>query len=430
MSSKRHILVLGVDPFHRPKLHELSESPDVPYKLNLKWRLKEFKGINTREQLEKLVGKLSRTIEDENISGIAGYWDFPVTLLQGYFNSKYGFKGASLESVLKCEHKLWARKEQAQILKEEIPKFIGLNIYQDPIEQLKELELPYWIKPVKSCASALAFRIESRNQEAEVIRKMQSEVGKVASPFSFFLDQVDLPDHISRDSGHYCIAEECMHGLQVTMEGVKWRGQVTSYAFFDDRNDKFDRSFLSYEYPSRLPEKVRGKMHDIAVKVLDRIGFDNSTFNIEFFYDEDKGTIQLLEINPRISQSHTLPILWVDGFSTLKLTCDIAAEQAPHLRYRQGSHTHAGKFFLRHYSDAKVEHAPSEEEIEFLKKKYPEVELDITAKEGRRLSEQFDQDSYSYEMALIYMNADSWKEMISKSSRLRKELAKDFDLRR
>lgn len=169
-------------------------------------------------------------------------------------------------------------------------------------------------------------------------------------------------------------------------------------------------------------------MQDIASTVIDRFGLDNTTFNIEFFYDEATDHIGLLEVNPRISQSHTMPIYWVDGFSNIRLACDIAAGVAPRVKIRQGSHPTAAKFFLRHYQDAKVEHVPTPEHLRELERKYSEAKVYIPIREGQWLSDLKEQDSYSYELALIYLNGRSKGDLIRKYKSCRKELTTDFNL--
>ena len=43
----------------------------------------------------------------------------------------------------------------------------------------------------------------------------------------------------------------------------------------------------------------------ITEKIISHIGFDNSAFNIEYYWDRGRDKIWLLEINTRVSQSHS-----------------------------------------------------------------------------------------------------------------------------
>ncbi|WP_275567273.1 ATP-binding protein [Psychromarinibacter sediminicola] len=51
----------------------------------------------------------------------------------------------------------------------------------------------------------------------------------------------------------------------------------------------------------KLVEAARAQ----TAKVLDKIGFDDGPFNVEFFRDPDSGALNLLEINARMSKSHS-----------------------------------------------------------------------------------------------------------------------------
>ncbi len=76
-------------------------------------------------------------------------------------------------------------------------------------------------------------------------------------------------------------------------------------------------SFLRHQYPSQLPEQVQHRLADVSRRLMEKIGFDDATFSIEFFCDPDSGEINVLEINPRHSQAHAELFEQVDGSPTI-----------------------------------------------------------------------------------------------------------------
>ena len=72
-------------------------------------------------------------------------------------------------------------------------------------------------------------------------------------------------------------------------------------------------SLERYEYPSSLPDPVKRRMRDAARRVIEATGLDDSPFNMEFYYREHDDSIALLEINARISKSHSPIFEKVEG---------------------------------------------------------------------------------------------------------------------
>ncbi|NIR28776.1 MAG: ATP-grasp domain-containing protein, partial [Gammaproteobacteria bacterium] len=88
-------------------------------------------------------------------------------------------------------------------------------------------------------------------------------------------------------------------GRQCTLEGYVHEGEVVPYGIVDSIRYPQVLSFFYYLYPSKLPERVQERMGELTKTVMTHIGFDNSAFNIEFFWDEVQDQIWLLEINTR-----------------------------------------------------------------------------------------------------------------------------------
>src|SRR5699024_9226467 len=144
-----------------------------------------------------------------------------------------------------------------------------------------------------------------------------------------------------------------------------------------------------------------------AETFLTHIGYDNAPFNIEFFWDPETDDIWLLEVNTRISESHTDLFLKVDGASHHEVATGLSLGERPRMPYRDGEFNCAGKFFIRAHHDAVVTRIPDDEELASLEKRMPGTRVKIIPKPGQRLSTLFGQDSYSYVLAELWIGASS-----------------------
>jgi len=169
-------------------------------------------------------------------------------------------------------------------------------------------------------------------------------------------------------------------------------------------------------------------MEKISERIMKHVGYDNSSFNIEYFWDEIVDRIWLLEINTRISQSHSLLFEKVDGVSNQQLSIDLALGRRPDMPRRQGDSPLAAKFFHRLFQgNARVARVPTPEEIAGLEAKLPGTRILPQIKPGMWLSELPEQDSYSYAIAYVYLGAKNQSNLLSKYDRVIKNLKFRFE---
>src|SRR5690606_4021588 len=140
-----------------------------------------------------------------------------------------------------------------------------------------------------------------------------------------------------------------MTGDQCTVSGYVYNGEVTCYGVVDSVNYTGTSSFECYEYPSTLPARVQDRLKDLSSRIIGHLNLDCSTFNIEYFYNPASDTIGLLEINPRISQSHANIYEKVDGLPNHELVVDLALGRKPRWQERQGPFKKSAKFFIRSF---------------------------------------------------------------------------------
>lgn len=420
----RNVFVLGLNELNRRMLHQLPRQSDY-----------RFHGLMTREELrmgeidfERSLAKAERQLDafDGPIDAIIGFWDFPVTTMVPILCARYGLRSSSLESVVKCEHKYWSRIEQREVI-DELPAFGLVDIRGDKARPPPGVRYPMWLKPVKSTSAVLAYVVTNDEEFAWAVSRIRKGISHLGKPFESVLSLLDLPPEIDRAGGMACIAEESIGGAQVTVEGCRYNGEVHIYGVVDSIDYPGRPTFQRYQYPSSLPGDVIERMTGVTRRVIDRIGLDSTTFNIEFFWDREKDAINLLEVNPRHSQSHAPLFGFVDGVPNHQYMVRLALGLDPELR-TQGSGTYnlAAKWFIKRFIDGIVRRVPSPEEIAAVERDIPGTIVDLTVKPGDRLSELPLQDSYSFHIGNLFLGAEDEADLTERYERCMARLPIDI----
>ena len=424
--AKKHVFVMGLDSFNHELLKTIGpeKNGDDGYEFHSLFGLGEIVDADDGDYLSlKDARKQAKKVFSEMDGGpdaIMGYWDFPTTAYVPVIAHDAGLPAPPLEAVAMCEHKYWSRLEQKKALPDMVPNFQALNPFaEDPAADVT-IEYPFWLKPVKSHSSFLGFYIDGPDALREHIPEIREKIGLFGRPFNEFLELLDQPEEVAVVDGHHCIAEEIIStGFQATVEGYCWGGEVQVFGTVDSlRSGKHQSSFSRYQYPSKLPREVQARMIKAARTFMRHINYDQGTFNIEFFWNHEDDSLKLLEVNSRISKSHSPLFLMVDGATNQKVVLDLALGRKPVMPHREGEHDLSGKFMMRLFkdeiSDGTVRRIPGKEEIDRVKKAYPDAYVKPLVEEGMRLSDLKFQDSYSYEIAVVFLGADRQKQLLDR----------------
>lgn len=421
---RKNIFVVGLDDFNLRMIRSVRNAENYNIHGLLDINLLIDSGKYRLTDMLELADKQLREFNGP-VDAIVGYTDFPVSTIVPVLCERFGVPGPSLESVVKCEHKYWSRLEQKKVIPEHIPAFIRFDPFDDNPREHIPFDYPFWIKPVKSTASQLGFRINNKKDFHRAIAILRENIG-LFRPFDQLLDMIQLPPEVAGVNSSHCVAEQIISGHQCTLEGYVYEGQVRTYGIIDSIREPNRTSFARYQYPSRLPKAVKDEMSGISEKVMHQMGFDNSPFNLEFFWNPKKDQIWFLEINTRIPQSHSDLFQKVDGVSNHQIMMDVALGQDPWFPSRRGNFHVAGKFFLREYQDKLITGIPTSQDLKMLNQKIPGTLVDLQGKTGMKLSEIPEQDSYSYATAFIYLGAKSQKELLAKFKLCREHLRFQF----
>jgi len=422
----KNVFVVGLDDFNLAMLERLPEAEECRFLPALD--ISEIRNVE-RYDMEKLISTAKKRMSSEpgGVAAVVTYYDFPGTDLVPILAEEFGVIGPTLESVLKCEHKYWSRLEQQKVIPDNIPNFKAFDPEDEDAYRNLDMIPPFWIKPFKSFKSYLAYKINDEYSFTVHAKEMAENLDFMQEPFNYLMEEYNMPKEYL-DMRESCIAESSLNGHMCTLEGYVYNGDVVVYGIVDSVREIDRSSFSRYEYPSSLPLEVQFRMADVARRTITAIGLNQSPFNIEFFYDPNYDTTSLLEINPRISQAHTDIFEKVHGISHHRIMLQIALGQRPKAMGYNGDFRVAANFMVRTYEPGKVVNVPDQETIEALQKEMPGTIIKVAVEEGQDLSDLKYQDSYSYQIANVFMGAEHRMELLEKYNRCMDRL--DFKVER
>ena len=407
----KNIFLLGSDDFNLELLKELDQEGELKFH-----KLYDYEFAKEQELIpiqELHLGGVKRLRDFEgSVDAIVGIWDFPISTMLPLLRAPFNLPSPSLDAVLKCEHKYWSRIEQKKIIPRHIPEFCAIDPFSEDYKSQIKVKYPYWLKPVKSVASHLGFKISNERDLEHAIQEIREKLPRFSRPFNYLLQFANMPKEVEKIDGNYCLVESIIsEGEQCTLEGYVSKGEVFTYGVIDSKREGKHRSSLtSYRYPSVLPTEVQTRMKKLTQKFFNQIKYDQGAFNIEFFWNRKSDEIFLLEANTRISKSHSPLFKAVDGEYHNRIMVDLSLGRRISFPHREGKHKVAAKFMWRAYEDAFVEELPTQSQIEELELEH-HAKIILTVKKGLSLSDLVEQDSYSFELANIFIGGDTFDQL-------------------
>jgi hypothetical protein len=361
-----------------------------------------------------ILGLIEDTVERYKHAGLSGVTSgvgYPGMSIGSIIARKLGLAGAAPASVLCCEHKYYSRLAQQKLVPDAVPEFRLLDP-RNPLATAEGMSFPLFLKPVKSCMSINAHRVDDARQLSRLAREGLLPAGFI-KPFN---DMLKAYTSYARD-GSYLLAESLLRGSQVSLEGYVYRGEVHLMGILDAVMFPGSLSFRRFQYPSRLSESVQARMADIARTLMTGIGYDNAPFNIELFYDPQTDRIHIIEVNPKIASQFADLFEKVDGQSSFSVLLQLAIGEEPRFERRKGEFAIAASCVLRTFEDKHVVAIPSQRQVDEIASMYPEARIEIHATPGRNLSDQM-QDAQSFRYGLVHIGAACERELEDKFARI------------
>ncbi|CAM3683162.1 Carbamoyl phosphate synthase large subunit [Tsukamurella ocularis] len=361
---------------------------------------------------------------DGTVDAVVPHWDFPTSVLAPMLAAEHSLPSPSLESVLSFEHKYWSRLIQRRAIPEHVPRFAAFDPFDPEVERSGVgLPFPFWVKPVKSHSSQLGFEVRDAAGLRDALEVIRKEIRTVGDAFDEVLSMVDVPEGVRGVTGTSCIAEEVIAGTQAAPEVSMFQGELVVHGFFDMRRSEDGHSFDSLCYPARtVPPAVRDRMVVATERVLREAGFDNGCANAEFMWDDRTDRLSMIEVNTRISQSHSDLFVKVDGTSNHEYAIAVALGRRPRPGARAGRFGAAAKHLIGVHTDGVVRAVPTDRDLARLREEFPETVVQLAVKPGDRLSELPNQDPYRYVLATVYLGAEAYADLADVAARVEDHL--------
>jgi len=263
--ARKHIFVLGYDDAHAPYLRATPDSGRFEFHPLLHSdELVYLESYDIDEKLEDARKVLRES--DVDPDAIICHWDFPVVSMLSILCVEFGLRAPTLKASLRCSHKYWSRLAQHEVVPGNTPGFCAFDPFDDQALEQISLNFPFWIKPIKGYGSALGFKITSGEGFGKAMGIVRERINRFGEGIDAILHHVDLPDEVASVQGNYMIAEQFVNGKKFAPEGRRKNGEYHSHGFFDMVRAESGKSFLRYEYPSRVPESVRKRADEISAR--------------------------------------------------------------------------------------------------------------------------------------------------------------------
>lgn len=350
---------------------------------------------------------------DGSVDALITHWDFPCTSLLAVLAEEWDLPAPSPAAMMRCEHKFWARTVQRATVPDHTPGFTAINPFDPPGKGEVELEYPFWLKPVKGVGSALGFHVDDYGDLERALERTRGEIGHMGKGFSQALARVELPDGIRGVDGMWCVAEELVDGLELAPEGYVRNGITHCHGLIDCVRDENGKSFQRWEYPAARGPEIHERIRETARRLMPAMGYDQGCFNIEFMWNAREKRLSVVEVNPRISQSHSYQFDKINGVSNHEVAVQLALGREPDLP-GEGAYRHASKCVLRKFEQGRVARVPADDELEALENEFPDCRVRILVEEGLDLSELKEQDVYSFQLAFVYVAGKTREEMMER----------------
>lgn len=283
---------------------------------------------------------------------------------------KMQWPGTSVEAVLACQHKLYAREVLQRVAPEANVPFSRLQTeYGGDIPE--GLAYPAYVKPVKAAFSVLAKSVHNHQElvahtcfrpwELWVIRHL-------VEPFEKVLRR-RLPD---AGSAHSLMIEAPQRGRQYSLDGYFYEGNLRCLGVVDAIMYPDTDAFMRFDYPGQLPEAAREQAEQVVSRFMRAIGFSHGFFNMEFILDKDTGQIKVIEFNPRLASQFSDLYARVDGLNLHAMTIALSHGIDPATIARQEPTANcASSFVYRSFDPTAAAPKPSPAGLHAFKKTFP-----------------------------------------------------------
>jgi hypothetical protein len=342
------------------------------------------------------IDRLVRKYQGRGIDGVLSSDEYVGAAIAAAVARRLGLPAADPAKIVAAQHKYFSRVRQKECVPEAVPDFALVPLFEGQVAE-RTLPFPFFVKPVKGTFSLFASKV---SDEAALKKHLDFKLWerlllrRVTRPFN---DLIRSCTDLDRDANWF-IAEELMGGVQVTVEGFAFDGDVEIMGVVDSVMFPGTSTFERFDYPSRmLSQAVQERMADVARRLVRGLGIVHGQFNIEFFYDEKLDSVKVIEINPRLSYQFADLYENVDGSNTYDVLADLTLGRRPKFQKGAGPYKFTSSFVLRTFRGKKLRTVPTPEDVAAFAKQYEDARLRIYGRKGQSMAgEMRAMGSYRY----------------------------------
>ena len=301
-----------------------------------------------------------------------------------------GLPGATPESVLAAQHKLYAREVLQQVAPEANVGFASLDVaYGDDIPH--GLSYPQFVKPVKAAFSVLAREVKNRDELQAHTRFGRRElwvIRRLVQPFERVMQQ-RMPQ---AGTAHRMMLETPLplNTPQYNLDGWVFNGKAQALGVVDAVMYPGTQAFMRWEVPSQLGAGVQQRALEVAQKFLTAIGYTHGFFNMEFFHDPQTDRLRVIEFNPRMASQFADLYRRVQGRDAHAMSLALAVGQDPaELPSVAPTAGAAASQVYRSFDPSAQVRMPSAEQQADVMRRFPDALLFCYAKTGHALDRDF-----------------------------------------
>ncbi len=342
-------------------------------------------------------------------SGVVSNHEQFGALLAALIAEKMNWPGTSVEAILACQHKLYARQVLEIVAPEANIPFAHLDTeYGGDIP--RDVQYPTFVKPVKAAFSVLAKQVNSHRELHDHTRFGPWElwvIRHLVEPFERILRQ-RLP---TAGTAHALMVEAPQRGRQYCLDGYFFAGQSHSLGIVDAIMYPGTDAFMRWDYPSQLPQAVQQQAQNVANRFLQAVGFDHGFFNMEFIHDQPTGQIKVIEFNPRMASQFSDLYARVDGINLHAMALAMAHGVDPATLPRsEPTANHASSFVYRSFDPGANAPVPSPHGLAEFEAAFPDALL----LQYPKLASQIERDFKwlgSYRFGIMHLGGDDLQDL-------------------
>ena len=363
----------------------------------------------------RFVERMARRYRDRGMAGVVTSDEQFGPFLAALLGERLGVPHASLDAVLTIQHKWYARQAYERIAPEANARAALIRREYAKPEDVP-MAFPFYVKPAKAAFSVLARRVDSFESLRRHTRFGWFEgaiIERLVQPFA----AVMRAHSTLAEDPFSMVAEEILHGRQVTANGFVHQGRVTMVGTVDSIMYPGTDQFQRFQYPSTLPAEQLARVDALAIRLVEGLGLGHGMFNVEMRIDPASGQPRVIEINPRAAGQFYDLFERVDGFSLFEALLDLACGRAPVLRMGEGRQRHAASFVLRDLTGEGLGRWPSAAAIRALQRRHPDAHVMVYRKRGADLSREMKWLG-SYRYGVFNLGGATLEEMFARFHRI------------